>query len=372
LKASSPYGILEGVFRELVSRHVPLGMRDYLDGLRALDCGFGHGDRNDLRLLCQRLWARSDFERRTIDLTFSLIPPPSSADAEVEELDHRIAARPEHCPSEPSKLAASSSARDDGATQQAREATDQVAKAGVVFAREGQGGGIALAEGVPHLPGGETYVLQPQALFSERQLAVMWRRLRMLTRRGIARELDIDGTIREKCRSGVLPGAILRPARRNISDLLIFADVSPSMAPWRPFLQAVSDSLPLGNLRKWQIYYFSNYPREWFFRSPALKERIKFSHISQTYGGSVPLLIFGDAGAARGGFNPRRIAQTAEFFQKADAKFKPMVWINPMPRQRWRGTSAEALAEQPRLSVFPLERDTLVRAVDVLRGERPA
>ena len=242
----------------------------------------------------------------------------------------------------------------------------------MVFAPAGQGGGIALAESASLLPGSETYVLQPQALFSERQLAMMWRRLRMLTRTGIARELDIDGTILEKCRSGVLPGAVLRPVRRNISDLLIFADVSPSMAPWRPFLQAVSGSLSLGNLRKCRMYYFSNYPREWFFRSPALKERIKFKQISTAFGGSVPLLIFGDAGAARGGFNPRRIAQTAEFFEKAEAKFKPIVWINPAPRHRWRGTSAEALTKQPQLTVFPLERDTLVRAVDVLRGERPA
>ena len=91
---SSPQGILEGVFRELVSRHVPLGMRDYLDGLRALDYGFGHGDRNDLRIFCQRLWARSEFERRAIDLIFSMIPPPSSADSGSRRIGQSYRSRP--------------------------------------------------------------------------------------------------------------------------------------------------------------------------------------------------------------------------------------------------------------------------------------
>jgi hypothetical protein len=39
---------------------------------------------------------------------------------------------------------------------------------------------------------------------------------------------------------------------------------------------------------------------------------------------------------------------------------------------RWSGTSAEMLSGLPALSVFPLDRDSLIRAVDLLRSERHA
>lgn len=359
-----PRGVLEGVFRELVARNIPLGMRDYLEGLRALNLGFGCGSRGELRILCHRLWARNDIERRAIDLIFTLIPVPVSTDTEIQQLNRRL----ETSSNQPQLDVTNTEQlpRDVGGGELQVKST----RAGVMYGGASEGEGIELSDVTTSVAGRETYVLQPQTLFPERYLAVIWRRLRTMVRRGAARELDIEGTIRDQCRHGVLPYATLRPVRRNTSGLLVLVDVSASMAPWRPFLQAVSDSLPLGNLRKSKLLYFSNYPRDWLFLSPALKERVKFEDILKQYSDNVGLLIFSDAGAVRGRFNPQRIKQTAEFLDRAHGPFKPIVWINPMPRERWQGTSAEALSKQTGLSVFPLERELLVRAIDVLRGER--
>jgi hypothetical protein len=88
---------------------------------------------------------------------------------------------------------------DDPATPRAR----------ISFSSVQEGTGLP----VPRLPLspalGEAYVLHPQALIP-RDLAVLWRRYRRGTRGGPRTELDIDATVAERCRRGLL----LRPACR--------------------------------------------------------------------------------------------------------------------------------------------------------------
>ena len=98
--------LLHGLFRELVANGVPIGIRDYLDGIRALRLGYGQcgaaltgedGMRQALCALARTLWARSDEEHRLISRWFARIPAPPGA--LVEEVDaaldayHRLAAR---------------------------------------------------------------------------------------------------------------------------------------------------------------------------------------------------------------------------------------------------------------------------------------
>ena len=71
--------LLLGLFRELRANGVAVGVRDYLDGLRALRLGHGAGSRQALRELALALWARSEAERRLIARWFDAIPevPPT-------------------------------------------------------------------------------------------------------------------------------------------------------------------------------------------------------------------------------------------------------------------------------------------------------
>jgi uncharacterized protein with von Willebrand factor type A (vWA) domain len=366
---ASAAGLLEGVFRDLLSRQVPLGVRDYIDALRALQAGFGGNGREDLRLLCYRLWARNDVERRAIDVTFGLIASPTDHDPEVAEFEDLFADRPADR-GQPPATAATTNAAAASARGPARPAVEgSEPRAGVSFAPSTDAAGIPLppATFASHTP--ETYVLNAQVLFSERELAVTWRRLRRVARRGAGRELDIAATIGEQCRSGVLVHGVLRSPRSNVAGLAVLADVSPSMAPWRPFLRTLSESLALSKLRAHGMFYFSNFPREWIFCTPQLDQRIHLDEFARSHGG-LPLLVIGDAGAARGRYNPRRVRQTASFIERVARDFHPIVWINPMPRHRWAGSSAGALGDQSLLSALPLDKESLIRAMDVLRGAR--
>jgi uncharacterized protein with von Willebrand factor type A (vWA) domain len=349
---------LQGVFRELLARHMRLGVRDYLDAVRALRMGFGGHTKDELRLFCHRLWGRNERELRTIDAVFAFIPAAKVDQGEIAEFDRLL---PRETDEAAGKLAETSDGRSTPSTNGPHTR---------VFFGSGHGQeGLALPPLKVSSRARETFTYNQQTVISERELAVVWRRLRKLARTGPRLELDVQSTIRERCYSGVLARPVLRPYRRNTASLLVLADVSPSMAPWMPFLQTLVDSLALGQLRAAAMCYFSNFPRKWVFRSSVLRERISLEEISRGNAGAA-LLIISDGGAARGHFSPERIRRSLDFLDRAAEHFHPIVWINPMPRQRWTGSSAAALARQSRAVTLPLDKESLIRAVDLLRGAR--
>jgi uncharacterized protein len=357
------YGIVQGIFRELLVRHVRLGIRDYLDAVRALRMGFGGHSKQELRLLCHVLWGRNETEIRIIDAVFDLIPAAKNDQGAISHFDRYL--------------------RDnfdlrDALNQREQEYSEAGGRQAVVPTDEPQSrvrfggpdeqGGLALPPldvGLQH----ERFTFQPQTVVSQREFAVIWRRLRKMTREGPRLELDVEATVRVRCDKGVLPRPVLRANRRNAARLLVFADASPSMAPWYPFLQTLAASLALGQLRAAEVYYFSNFPRQWIFYAPNLRERISLDEALRRNAGAA-LLIVSDAGSVRGHFSPDRVRQTRRFLDRVAEHFRPIVWVNPMPRTRWPGTSAAELARQSRVLTLPLDKEALIRAVDLLRGAK--
>ena len=248
------FGVLEGVFRELLARHIRLGVRDYLDAVRAIRLGFGGHTKNELRLFCRRLWGRNERELRTIDAVFALIPA-----AEVDqgaELDRLI------------DLAGEA---DEGAgkliqtgERQLMPSTNGLHSRVFFGGADGQDG-LALPPLNLSSRTWERFIYNPQTVISQRELAVVWRRLRKLTRTGPRLELDVQSTIRERCHSGVLARPVLRPYRRNTARLLVLVDVSPSMAPWRPFIQTLVDSACARTVARCRNVLFLEFSKEMDF-----------------------------------------------------------------------------------------------------------
>lgn len=378
--------LLHGLFRELVAQGVPIGTRDYLDGLRALAAGYGsspdgQGERQALARLAQTLWARSDEEHRLIARWFAHIPATpadllAAVDATLAHLDAARADTPgtvgTATPAPPTSIGSPAAAPgghtpdspamapgDDPATPRAR----------ISFSSVQEGTGLP----VPRLPLspalGEDYVLHPQALIKPRDLTVLWRRYRRGTRGGPRTELDIDATVEERCRRGLLLRPACRPRRSNAARLLILADTSPSMDPWRPFLVSLAESLPFGRLARAETGYFSNLPRRQLYARPDLRDPQPLGDVLRRFNGA-GLLIVSDAGSARGYLNRRRANQTADLLDELLTHCPAIVWLNPMPRARWAGTTAELIAANTRVPMLPLDATHLLRAIDILRGNK--
>ena len=371
---------LLGLFQRLIDRGAALGGRDYLDGLRALEAGYGGCEPARLRKLAAILWARTDDDHRTIDEWFAAITPwPDEALVELNEQLRQLEDRPRWQGSEPRSVASAASTpagAESGATAATTPREDPATprvRLAIAPASTGQGLGLPRLEANPPLLG--TYGLQPRPLLQMRQLALLWRRLRRNQRLGVKQELDLQASLRARCELGVLLRPVLRPCRRNTAKLLILADASPSMAPWQPFLKVLEASLAYGRLGDAALSWFANVPgsslrvaappQATVARQTARQESLR--ELLRRFAGGA-LLVLSDAGSARGLQSRRRVSRTKAFLETAANLGIEVVWINPMPERRWGGSSAAQIAREGPVLMLPLDEENLARAVDHLRG----
>jgi len=350
---------LEGLFLHLVhEKGFPLTIRDYLDALRALRLRYGIQGRESLRGLLATLWTRTDEEARILDQVFRKIPFPT--DEEIATWTGQDLPEPaeENRQLDPDKL----EERDRG--------TEQAPVPQIQFAAPTHTGlGLPQAQVSPS--GRELFVLQPRPSVSLRSLIVTWRRFRRALRTGPRVELDVAATIAEQARRGALTSPVLVPARRNLARLIVLVDASPSMVAWQSLNPTLAESLREGRLGLGTLYYFHNVPDERLYERETLTHPVRLADLLDRHGTST-LLIVSDAGASRGRRNRERITETRRFLERVSPYWQPVAWVNPLPRRRWKGTSAERIARFPNLAMAELSDDGLVWAIDVLRGQRSA
>jgi uncharacterized protein with von Willebrand factor type A (vWA) domain len=204
---------------------------------------------------------------------------------------------------------------------------------------------------------------------TRRQMKQSWRYLRQIVREGSPTELDIEATINQIGRQGLLLDPVLVPRRVNRTQLLLIIDQDGSMSPFHDLSNYLAEAaLRGGRLGKANIYYFHNCPIEYLYYDPnhLTFESIDdiLAHLQFKY---VAVLFVSDAGAARGGFNPERIKLTAKFLEKIKQRIRYIAWLNPIPRSRWTGTTAGEIARL--VPMFELNRKGLDNAISVLRGK---
>jgi uncharacterized protein with von Willebrand factor type A (vWA) domain len=239
----------------------------------------------------------------------------------------------------------------------------------VSFGSTREGDGLTLPRLLASPAIAEEYILHTQTVVSARDMVVLWRRYRRTTRRGPRTELDIAGTIRERCRRGVLLQPVCRSRRSNSARLLILADASPSMAPWLPFLSMLQDSLRFARFARVEMHYFTNLPRKQLYADTDFVDPEQLDQVFRRFAGA-SLLVVSEGGSARGYLNRRRAVQTNTFLSGASGTFGTIVWLNPMPRSRWVNTTPALIAGDSSATMLPLAPDQLMRAIDSLRGNK--
>ncbi|MGB3790655.1 MAG: hypothetical protein WA949_21790 [Phormidesmis sp.] len=203
---------------------------------------------------------------------------------------------------------------------------------------------------------------------TSRQMKQSWRYLRQLVREGPATELDVEATITQMGREGMLLRPALRPRRINCNKLLLLIDQDGSMVPFHALSERLAKTAIYGGrLASAGTYYFHNCPTDYLYDDP----HHQIAHpISAVLAGiqskHTGVLIFSDAGAARGAFNQQRLDLTLRFLDQLQDHLRYAAWLNPMPRDRWTGTASEIAKHVP---MFELSRQGLNQSIDVLRGK---
>lgn len=204
---------------------------------------------------------------------------------------------------------------------------------------------------------------------THRQMKQSWRYLRKFVREGPPIEFDVDATVRQIGRDGLLLRPVFVPRRVNRTELLLLIDRDGSMVPFHSLAERLIETAAQGGrLGQTTTYYFHNCPDDYLYPQPDYQTanllKTVLSRLHTDYGG---VLIFSDAGAARGVINPARLALTRTFVQQLKQEVKYMAWVNPVPRERWPGTTAQEIAKL--IPMFEFNRQGLHQAIGVLQGK---
>jgi uncharacterized protein with von Willebrand factor type A (vWA) domain len=117
------------------------------------------------------------------------------------------------------------------------------------------------------------------------------------------------------------------------------------------------------------VYYFHNVPPASVYRDPHLTEPLAWDRASRDWTADTSVLVVSDAGAARGHRRLDRIRASGAFLAGLKRRTALLAWLNPMPEERWGGTSAQVIAHL--VPMFPMDPDGFGSALNVLRGQAP-
>lgn len=169
----------------------------------------------------------------------------------------------------------------------------------------------------------------------------IWRLLKKPVRIGWDNELDVEATIEQIEREGLLANVQMRPRMSRKAELLLLIDDNSVMVPFfaafEPWIQAINEN----RITPAKIYRFTSYPDDYLYewerptRAHHLNEIIPLLHRNRTI-----TLIISDAGAATITYNPERIQGIYKFLKKISPSIRQLIWLNPLPNERWEDTSA--------------------------------
>ena len=375
------------LFTRLRKAGLPLGVDEYLLILRALQAGFGISDWTDLKRLCRTLWTKSVDEGHLLDYYFEqLMHQPAESELSSQQLDSSMShttsesvfgkrsllntlfgflgrlSRPFHTHPERTALDAHSSTT----------MSEMMAASEIILHIEDE---VYIAQAVLQVVSNDEELSPGRFISSDeyfpvtrRQMKQSFRYLRRPVREGPPMELDVEATAIEVVRKGMLLEPILVPRRINRAEILLLIDHGGSMIPFHMLSDRLIETvLRGGRLGKASIYYFHNCPVEYLYRDLAHQEYERIEELlNRRFSQQAGVLVFSDAGTARGGFSQERIDLTKVFLERLKQRFRSIVWLNPMPRSRWYGTTAGQIMQN--IPMFDLSRRGLDDAISVLGG----
>lgn len=350
--------------------------------LEELSKGYGLFSRADLLILCKTVLLKPGHEEQDFERMFNQYlreiqsrqeKKDTSTKSDTEQPPDPVdtsADKPTVDATDQKQTEPSTDAEESKQTSSTEELVEQGEMISIYFEEAGQGlEGIQMDSSqrdISELIFQQSFIIQgDDYLLPTRVLQQAWRSMRNLQEVGTKRLLDLDKTIRQVADTGFLGEPALRADYQNTAQLTILIDDSPSMVAFaglaEKMIRTATQDRHFRNLR---VFYFDNVPEDYLFRSPGLQDPVDIADFLLQPRSSV--LVFSDAGAARGLLNWDRVSETLAFMKLINAPH--FVWINPIPRERWEHSTAEVIALKTG-AMFASDPLEFRNAIKQLRGK---
>ena len=355
-----------------------LGISEYLAALQAIEGGWGIQDVNALKKLLRSLWCHSLAQQDHLEVIFRSI----SAEESQEEAKSR------EIPSELSEP--SSFSKNPPPVVPGRQVPSMVESPASAPAPEFSL--LPVKSPINLLEQTEDRDFQAYYPISRRYMVYSWRYLRRMVADGREDVLDVEATIAKVCEQGFFLKPKYSRREQNHADLLLLIDQEGSMTPFHRFTRDLVETAQYeSNIQQVRVGYFHNVPAKYIYQDPYLTEKVLLygsrnesetlekleSTPAPEFGkrllvpilaecnGNTGVLIVSDGGAARGDRRSERFSATAEVLWHIKQHTKLIAWLNPIPRERWQGSTAQFIERL--IPMYPLDPHGLNQAITQIR-----
>ena len=356
MSAYDPKAFLITIFTRLRER-VPARRRRAARRACAVEGGWGSAGLADLEQVAQLLWCHSRSEAREFAVIWSSVASERDLATGTKGEVGPPSSRPEHEHPPPEDRSFGAGLPSGVATAGASGRSD---------------GWAALPVRAPErsAPGACPAELEADGPISRRAMVYAWRQLRRPSPDGPEDVFDVEATIVRASHLGFYLAPVYRRREHNHAHLVLMLDQGGSMTPFHRFTRdLVETARHESTLRQVDVLYFHNVPTASLFLDPHLTDPVSWSRVAAQSTADTGVLLVSDAGAARGYRRPNRVRASGDFLARLGRQTSLVAWLNPMPRDRWSGTSARIIAGL--VPMFPMDSEGLGHAVDVLHGLLP-
>jgi uncharacterized protein len=347
----NPRPLLNRLFYRLRRDGFSLGVSEYLAALEAIVGGWGTQDANALKKLLRSLWCHSLAQQDHLEVIFRSIS--------AEELQKEVKSKENS--SESSEFSSSSpNPAPLSFGEQIPAVRESLTPAPELSLLPVKSPINSLEQQI------EDRDFRAYYPISRRYMVYSWRYLRRMVADGREDVFDVAATIAEVCEQGFFLEPRYCRRSRNTADLLLLLDQEGSMIPFHRFTRDLVETAQYeSNIQQLRVGYFHNLPAKYIYQDPYLTEKVLFESILAAGDGNTSVLIVSDGGAARGDRRSERFSATAEVLWQIKQHTKLIAWLNPMPPERWQGTTAQFITHL--VEMYPLDPHGLNQAIAQIR-----
>ena len=202
-----------------------------------------------------------------------------------------------------------------------------------------------------------------------RDMRQTWRFLRQQTPVRFTSAIDLPQTIQDFAKEGFLGKVHYLQHFEDQVKLLLLVDYKGSMIAFQSLANQLIHTATYDQKNgHTQAYFFHDVPKAHLFLNTARTKAIRKEKLLQKLSTKhTRVLIFSDAGAARGKVELSRIDDTWDFLDELRPMVRQIAWLNPVPRARWTNTTAAEIAEIT--PMFETSANGFRAAIRHLRGK---
>ncbi|MGB0525037.1 MAG: hypothetical protein ACPGJS_18840 [Flammeovirgaceae bacterium] len=366
-------------FNALRKNNFQLGIEEYYTLLEAMHLGWGidqeQGEYHKKRLLtlCQTLWLKPNQSKSVFNRLFeeNYEPFPTKQIQEASTPIHQEVKPIEEPPQEPEPI------ENKNTTHPTKQEQDEFASSNftpsvnhplVKFVLgEASGDMIQLREEKKRVKRKFSFAANYFDL-SKRQMLQICRFLPITQPASPSDEIDVAACVQQQAEKSVLLKPVFKRHDRIINEVLLLIDVGGSMQAFHPLIFNFKEAMKSAFRNKhYTHYYFYNVPKSHCYTDIS-QTNYRETHevLAKLNAQTSNVIIISDAGAARGSNSDKRFRSTLRFILRLRKKTNKLIWLNPMPAERWTGNTAERIAQF--IPMFELTQQTeLQKAINSLR-----